>query len=661
MITRILAPASLDIGRKSRLCRSAVLLVLYLLTGMVCRVQGQGLQLPGRDLVSFTPEPTDEVLFNSGMGVYLQYPPLDSRSDEWFMQIADIAYYRLHWCDVNPEEGVYTFDEWFEPRLDFWVKQHGKRLAFGVMSQSMHGHAKYVTPKWVFDRGVPGVAHTSKYGDEQINPVFWDDRYLDLLCEFIAKLGEYLDGKEGLEFVDMRGIGEWGEMHLARWTPEQLDKTGFTQARYIMAYRRMIDAFAEAFPKTRVFLNVGGPKHHSINDYAALRGMHFRQDGLKPGGASYNCGEWLFKPYSRRGVSGNFEFHAGYQSALQRGWSPKETIDAALATPISYLNTGSWLGGGGLRTAPEEAKDWLTVVARRLGYRFVLTRLELPEKFHLNAQCRARIPLGSTWCNEGLAPCYESFAIEWSLHAADGSLVAGELTFPKTPTTAWWPGEELGSESALLRLPAGVPAGRYHLKVAMLLPETGRRVNLPIAGRDEQGRYALTEIEGVEGGVLGGSVYREDFDSDMGSWSGTSGMTTVVGPGQGRAGSGALLVSGTQERGWNYASAALAVPLIPAARYRLTAWLLVDQLEPTGKPPYIKLGANDADGKWIDNFSSDTYDLSRLGTWQKLTAVVETPLNAAVGVVAIEKGANTLSITAEIRLDDMDLELLEAP
>ena len=217
------------------------------------------------------PEVTDEVLFNPGMGLYLQHPPMDSRPDEWFMKAADIAYYRLHWCDVNPREGVYDFDKYFGPKFDFWVKRRGKRLAFGVMSQSMHGRPKYVTPKWVFDRGVPGVKHVGVYGQEQVNPAFWDERYLKIHCEFIARLGKYLDGRSGLEFMDIRGIGEWGEMHLARWTPEQLERTGYTDDRYVAAYRRVIDAFARAFPRTRVFLNVGGPKHQTINDYAAIK------------------------------------------------------------------------------------------------------------------------------------------------------------------------------------------------------------------------------------------------------------------------------------------------------------------------------------------------------------------------------------------------------
>ena len=609
--------------------------------------------------VEVAPEPTDAVLFNPGMGLYLQYPPLDAKPDEWFMQVADIAYYRLHWSDVNPEEGVYTFDEYFDPMFDFWVRQHGKRVAFGIMSQSKHGRKKYVTPKWVFDKGVPGVKHVGIYAKEQINPVFWDERYLDLQCEFIAKFGEYLDGREGLEFLDIRCIGEWGEMHLQRWTPEQLEATGFTRTKYVMAYRRVIDAFAKAFPRTRVFLNIGGQKHHSINDYAALKGVHFRQDGLKPGGASYNCGEWLYKPYAKRGVICNFEFHSSYDGSIRKRWSPEESIKAGLDAPISYLNT-NWFGGASIRKAPDEGRRLLVDAARRLGYRFVMTKLRHLPHFHVDGRRPARIPLLSTWRNDGIAPCYESFALEWLLVSEAGEEIASAVTLPETPTTLWRPGQEVEA-AALLKAPAGTPEGRYVLKVAMLAPERGQRIQLGLADRDSQCRYPLCELAAMPRQATETAVYETGFETDAAGWSPHKGMKLEVDTQTAHSGEKSILVTGTHEEGWNYAACRVAAPLIPVARYRLSAWMLVEELEPRKHTPYVKIGVNGADGKWIENYSSGRYDLSKPGTWQQLTVTADVPMNAASAHLAIEKGARSTPITASIRLDDVKLELLEAP
>ena len=610
----------------------------------------------GPEMVHFVPDTVDDVLLNPRMGLYMSSPPLEPQADEWYLDVCGVAYYRQHWADLNPEEGVYTFDEYFEPIFDYWVRQRGKRVAFGPMSESMHSRLEYVTPKWVFDRGVPGVDHVGLYADHQLDPVFWDDRYLGLYCEFVAKLGEYLDGREGFEFIDMRGIGEWGEMHLQRWTPEQLEATGYSDTAYIAAYRRMIDAHAAAFPRSQVFLNVGGPKFLTIMDYAASRGCHFRQDGLNPAGASYDVGEWLYQPYSRRGVVCNFEFHSGYRAMQEKGWGLPETIDAGLRALISYLNTNLCR----LTDAPDEVREQLTRAARKIGYRFVLTGLDHAAQVHVSDGHPGRLLLFSTWRNDGVAPCYDSFALRWELVNGAGETVASQLHFPETPTTQWWPGEEVQVRD-VLRVPGGTPPGTCRLKLTMLLPEIGRHILLGIAGRDEQDRYDLVPVEVVEGEGFAGVVFEEGFEGEAQPWATSQEMVATIDDGVAHSGERSMLVAGSHAVGWNYASLRLPQPLVPAGKYRLTVWMLVEAIEPAGDAPYVKLAANAADGRWLENYGSQCYDTGRMGTWQKLVAVGEVPLGAAIGYLAIEKGAYSKPISARIRIDDVSLDLLEAP
>ncbi|MHC4398959.1 MAG: hypothetical protein ACYTG0_04695 [Planctomycetota bacterium] len=286
-----------------------------------------------------TPASTDDVLLNPGMGLYLQcggrFQPIPE--DAWYLKIANIAYYRPCWSDVEPEEGADP-EAYFSPLFDYWVDKLGGRIAFRVMAESVSSRHRYTTPEWVFDKGVPSVLHRNRYGDEQLSPVFWSEAYMDASCRFIERMGRHLDGRPGLEFVDIGLIGEWGEMHLGlhipnRWNGEQLHRTGFSHAKYVAAYRRIIGAFAKAFPNTQVFLNVG--HHREINEYAAIRGIHFRQDGLKPSGPSANVGERFYVPWSRRGVKGNYEFHSSMESMRRKGWDLRATVLKGLEAPIS--------------------------------------------------------------------------------------------------------------------------------------------------------------------------------------------------------------------------------------------------------------------------------------------------------------------------------------
>ncbi len=609
------------------------------------------------ELVSLTPAPSDEVLFNPGMGLYLQYPPLDSQPDEWFMKLSDIAYYRLEWNDLNPAKDVYTFDEYFGPRFDFWVKQHGKRLAFRVMCQSMHSRSSFVTPQWVFDSGVPGVKHEGLAGQEQTDPVFWDDRYLDAQCTFIQKLGEYHDGREGLEFVDIGSIGEWGEMHLMRWTPAQLAQTGFSEARYIAAYRRIIDAHRQAFPRTRVFLNVGGRNHLTINDYAALNGMHFRQDGLNPKGASANVEDWLYKDYAPRGVLCNLEFHSGYNEMVKKGWDLQETLDRALASPLSYLNTNLF-GGAGYRQAPVEVQAKLADVARRLGYRFVVAKVEHRAQVKVVPGRGSRVGVATTWRNDGLASCPGSFALQWSLLDTAGRELSSALVYPPTPTTRWAPGGAEVALTAMLRVPADTAPGDYRLAVTMLDPASGRTIRLGIGGRDEQGRYLLSTVKLVPGAVTNAILLREGFEGPGLQLRTAQGVTATLEQGHAHTGEGCLLVSGTATNVWNYASARLGAAEA-GARYRLSAWVQVEKLDGQARPPYLKLAANDAEGRWITNFDTQPYNVKQLGTWQKLEAFGDLPANAASLDFAIEKGGVEGSVDVVLRLDEVEVELVE--
>ncbi|MFC1716794.1 DUF4832 domain-containing protein [Candidatus Poribacteria bacterium] len=607
------------------------------------------------------PQTTDNVLLNPGIGLYLAGGSYQPEPDAWFMKIADIAYFRPGWNQIKPEEKGNSFDEYFGPIFDFWVKQMGKRVAFRVMSESMHSRAKYVTPEWVFAKGVPSVKHKGIYEPEQFDPVFWDEKYLEIQRYMILELGEYLDGREGLEYIDIGSIGEWGEMHLGlhipgRWTPKQLEETGYTEGKYIKAYRYIIDAFAEAFPHTQVFPNVGS--YGNINDYAALKGIHFRQDGLTPSGPSSNVGKRFYHPYSKKGIKGNYEYHSSYNSMKKKGWDLKKTIEKGLEDPISYMNTNIF-NMRGLETAPEEVKELLTYAGQKVGFRFIITKLRIPKELNLDGKIPGRLMVEHTWKNTGVAPCYESYALIFSLVNDKNETVADQLFFPKKPTTQWLQNEEV-TERTLLRIPVNAPLGQYTLKVSMMAPEEpGYNILLDIAGRDSQDRYDLCKVNAVKAEGRQIVAYREDFESGN-LWNALSGMEATTDDKSAHKGDYSLLIRGTQQGSWNYASHALDMNILPGSKYKLSGWLMVESIEPEISP-YLKIGLADSEGEWLENHSTNHYDLSEPGTWQYMETILETTVETARGHLAVERGAREALITAVLRLDDVKLELLESP
>jgi hypothetical protein len=448
-------------------------------------------------------------------------------------------------------------------------------------------------------------------------------------------------------------------MHLARWTPEQLADTGYSHTAYVEAYRRMIDAHAAAFQKSMVFLNVGGHNNQTINDYAAMHGIHFRQDGLKPGGASYNCGEWLYKAYAKRGVLCNFEFHSGYKSMVAKKWGLPETIDAALDAPISYLNMN--LGTFG-KESPAIVQEQLRRAAMKVGYRLRPLEVTHTPQISVSAERKGRFLVQSTWRNEGVAAPTRSLAIRWMLRGQDGKVVATALTYPEVPTTAWWAGTDYAVDD-VMSVPPGTPAGTYRLDVAMVDPEAEQTINLAIEGRQDDGSYALGEVVAkVRTAPAQSLLYAESFEDGLGAWAASAaGIEVAVAKENAHEGRNSLRVLGTKGKAWNYATATIPGDVPAFSLCRLTAWMKVDKLAPAKFVPYLKIAANEADGKWITNFNSNRYDTKALGTWQKLTVLAELPGNVGQLALAIETGSLELPITIDMQLDDLRLEILEQP
>jgi hypothetical protein len=196
----------------------------------------------------------------------------------------------------------------------------------------------------------------------------------------------------------------------------------------------------------------------------------------------------------------------------------------------------------------------------------------------------------------------------------------------------------------------------------MVEPESpSLRVQLGIAGQDEEGRYDLCSLSAVKRPANPAVVYDEGFEQGTAGWSVTPGMTARA-DATAHSGKGCLLVSGTQSgKAWNYAQITLKQSVLPASRYRLSCWMHVENIASGAPAPYLKIGLADAQGKWLTNIQTNRYDLARLGTWQRLVALVETTPNTAGGHLAIEKGTLEGRITATLRLDDVRLELLESP
>ena len=135
---------------------------------------------------------------------------------------------------------------------------------------------------------------------------------------------------------------------------------------------------------------------------------------------------------------------------------------------------------------PPEWKKAFDEFQKKIGYRFVLRRIEYPQ----SVKAGQMMPLSSWWFNAGVSPVYYEYVLAFQLHSE------GERAVLPTSVDVrqWLPGDAVFD--ATLYVPETLKSGKYRLRVGVLDPRTRQpAVQLAIEGKQSDGWYDLGEIQ----------------------------------------------------------------------------------------------------------------------------------------------------------------------
>jgi hypothetical protein len=470
--------------------------------------------------ISFDVLPNDAIVHARGCGIsYLQrntkIPYSAVPKDSWFLKekLCNKISIDIPWCLLEPKEGQFVWEhpEW-EGCFDSWIKA-GYKVHLKVRGMDTRGTFYGLgTPQWVFDAG-------AKYVDESVEnyrhnplmnpipadmtlpvrfPVYWDPIYLEKVANFVRVFGRRYNGRPEVESVSIAHMGHYGEMHVAGHGSNDLwMAAGFSLDRYLGAQRKIIDMYLEAFPDTPLSQSIGPPIFEveginvesaaEIYAYLAEKGVMLKYDGL---GKSWEPGS---NPYLCRSVVEVMERHWRQTKIAFENLALPEAIEEGLRHHLSYWNRGGEIGGlAEMRVAefgsweqkkgiysfysffsdaceamtPEDEKNIWRTMARKCGYRLSLEKLVIRGDLNVGKSFSTRF----RWRNSGGASCYESFDVELSLYdSARGKNVwldCHEPTVGCSPRV-WLPG--VIEDDLAWHLPSDVPAGKYELRVRLML------------------------------------------------------------------------------------------------------------------------------------------------------------------------------------------------
>jgi hypothetical protein len=296
------------------------------------------------------------------------------------------------------------------------------------------------------------------------------------------------DGEAGLEFIDMRYYGFWGEGHRFGATqpwPADIDK------RELL--KQFIDMYVSSFHKTPLVVqtarDLGEPyPQGTAIDYALQKGCWMRRDGF--GGYLDEQETRLLQAHWQQHplVAENGAAYADYLAGKVSGWTMDRVVDEMLAHHVSYFPMG-W----GLRdweALLQQRPDLVKRASLRMGYRLAVTQASWPER----VKAGDSFPLQAIWRNTAVA----AFPFRWHpavyLLAPEGGQPSVRAVHADADPRTWVEGH---GEPLLFNVP--VPAqlrpGRYAVAVAIEDDRGAPAVALGIEGDDGRKRFLLGHVD----------------------------------------------------------------------------------------------------------------------------------------------------------------------
>ncbi len=384
---------------------------------------------------------------------------------------SSVAYCRWFWWQLEPEPGKYRW-EIIDAALET-ARQRGQTLDIRLMPYDQGNPL----PEW-YRRSGARRANKPEDPDGKIwSPDANDPLYLKHWGALVRAAGARYDGHPYLNSVDISTVGYWGEgwgPYLPEWPVQQA----------------LIDVYFEAFRRTPLLMNFDEPRALA---YGVGRGAGWRLDCWGDLGGRGKGFMHMLDMYPQQVV------RTGIQDAWQRspvsletcgtplGWKKwgyterevRYSIEQALRWHASTINIKS-------TAIPDDWKPLFEEFQKKLGYRFILRKLEYPA----SARRGHMMPVSMWWLNAGVAPVYREYWLAIELRSADQ---AEQIRLP-VDVRKWLPGDAV--YDGTVYVPETLKPGAYRFRLALLDPRTQRpAIRLAIEGRQPDGWYDLGALE----------------------------------------------------------------------------------------------------------------------------------------------------------------------
>lgn len=414
--------------------------------------------------VIFRPKPAEGRLDNPLKG-WCPYPNAGEIHQPYSM-----VFQYISWRELEPTEGDFRFEEW----EDSWDSKAAidKHIVFRVYID--YPEKPSGLPNWLRKAGVKEFAY-EEYGGGK-SPDYNAPLMTAAMERLIAALGKRYNKNPRIAFIQLGLLGFWGEWHT--YPLPKLYASPDTE-------RRIIEAYKKAFPAKSLMVRYARD-HAGEQDWIGFHDDMFPED-------TDNGKDWSFLAGLHKSMRTE-----NWKVAVVGGEMVPGKADIWLGRDFHTTSTMlershfSWVGPycPALElTKNEQFRKRSEQLIRKMGYEFQLTEISHPPTVKVKQTLR----LSLKGKNNGVAPFYYPWSVEWVLLDSSGEVISTLKT--DWDIRKWLPGEF----TERTELVFDVPSGKYRLGLGIRdpwrdRPAIGFANDLPVTN----GWTTLSEIRVAE-------------------------------------------------------------------------------------------------------------------------------------------------------------------
>lgn len=399
-----------------------------------------------------------------------------------------LAFVSVSWRELEPEQGVYAFDQMERAHQIDQLRRQGVRLVLRVVCDYPGEEPHLDIPDWLYEE-TGGTWYEGEYGSG-CSPDYRDPAFLEAHGRLLEALGQRYDHDPYVAYIQLGSLGHWGEWHV----DEEAGIDPFPSQEVTDCY---VEQYRAAFPHKQLMLRrpygIGAELGLGLyNDAFAQTGSHQEWLGwIADGYRSSENGEQLdgMPDFWHNGASGG-EFATDRDVWAYVLEDYEATLEYIRSSHTSWIGPRCF-GSETLADLPPEQRDLaaarVNALSQELGYCFAVTQVQVRQ--WANAP---DLNVTLTVENMGVAPIYENWPLCLRLVDPGGAVLRQEMVDGRI--TKWLPGTNTFSYT--FAGSGSLPPGHYSLQLGIVDPITGQPgIRLANSGETEPCLYQLAAFE----------------------------------------------------------------------------------------------------------------------------------------------------------------------